>query len=85
MVDVQMLLLPAQCRNFCCFSISLPDQVLPLRFMRCSSIAQVVLPDREPFFEEGARHTKLTADGSGQQVGQLLTFFFGEVLGLMKE
>ena len=85
MVSVQMLLLPAQRRDVGCLSVGSPNLVAPLGLFTSTFSPEVVLPDGEPLLKECASHTKLTTDGPGQQVGQLLPFFGSEVHGLMKE
>jgi hypothetical protein len=51
MLHVQMVLLPAQWRDFGCLSIGPPDLVAPLGFLRGLSVTQLVLPDGKPFFK----------------------------------
>src|SRR5207249_6227927 len=67
MVEIEMLLLPAQRSDLCCLGISPPDLVALLRFRWSSPLPQVVLPDGEPLFKERARHTQFIADGPVQQ------------------
>src|SRR5438309_9940537 len=67
MVQIEMLLLPAQRAEPCRLSIRPPDLVSPLRFRWSSSVAQVVFPDGEPLFKERAGHAQLAANGPVQQ------------------
>jgi hypothetical protein len=84
-VGIQVLLLATQRPDLRRFGIRTPDLVPPLGFLRRSSGALVVFPDRKPSFQEGARHTQLTADGSGQETIQPLPFLRSQVLSPMEK
>src|ERR687884_1277028 len=85
MIHVQVVLLSAQRRQRARLGVCLPGAVALFGFLWSSPLSHVVLPDGEPGFEERACHTQVMPDRTRQQLGQLLLFVTGQVLGLMQE
>jgi len=85
MIGIQVLLLPTERHQCGRGSVVMPGLVPRLGVSRTTPLSVIVLPDGEPYFQEGAGYLERRSNRTGQQLSKRVLFFSSQMPRLVQE
>ena len=85
MIGIQVLLLPTERHQCGRSSVVIPGLVPRLGVSRSTPLSVIVLPDGEPYFQEGAGYVEHRSHRTGQQLSKRVLFFSSQMPGWCKK